>query len=133
MMHDVPFWRLLVLRAYYLLMAVGTALVFWPDLLAHDSAFGVKWGAQYALLCGLTPFAVLGLFYPLKMLPIVLYEFTWKALWLALVAAPLWLGDAMTDGVKSNVFACSIAIVLTPFVTPWVFVWRTLRAKRASA
>lgn len=73
--------RLNILRAYYALMAAGTIVMFWPDLVSHSDAWGIDTGAQYSLLGALTPFALLGLRYPLKMLPVILYEFTWKALW----------------------------------------------------
>ena len=124
--------RLHVMRAYYALMAIGTAVVFWPDLLSHSVAFGVQHGAQYALLSALTPFALLGLRYPLQMMPIIFYEFAWKLLWFILVVAPLWAADAMTPGVWSNVFACGIAIVLTPIVVPWKFLLDAIKPSSTS-
>lgn len=117
--------RLNVLRAYYALMALGSFAVFWPDLVSHSSTWGIDNGAQYALLGTLAPMALLGLRYPLKLLPLVLYEFLWKALWFIFVAGPLYAAGQMTEGVWSNVFACSIAIVLTPIVVPWGYLWRT--------
>lgn len=130
-MAEISRLRLNVLRAYYVLIAVGTIAVFWPPLLFHSPAWGVENGAQYSLLGALSPFALLGLRYPLKMLPIVFYEFLWKALWFVFVAGPLWMHGGMTDGVWSNVFACGIAIVLTPIVVPWSHVWRTYVAAPA--
>lgn len=116
--------RLNILRAYYALMAVGTTAIFWPSLIQHSAEWGIENGAQYSLLAALTPFAFLGLRYPLKMLPIILYEFTWKAFWLIFVVAPVYHADRMTDLVWSNVFACSIAIVLTPIIMPWRYFWQ---------
>ncbi|WP_420606166.1 hypothetical protein [Novosphingopyxis sp.] len=121
---EVSVFRLSILRAYYVLMAVGTMAIFWPDLISHTNDWGIDTGAQYSLLGALTPFALLGLRYPLKMLPIILYEFAWKALWFIFVVAPLWSNDAMTEGVWANVFACGIAIVLTPIVLPWRYFWQ---------
>lgn len=115
--------RLNVLRAYYALIAFGTALVFWPDLLDHSSDWGIRNGAQYSLLGALAPLALLGLRYPLQMLPLVIYEFVWKVLWFIFVVAPLYIGDQMTEGVWGNVVACGVAIVLTPLVMPWRYFW----------
>lgn len=117
--------RLNMLRAYYALMAFGTLAVFWPDLLNHSHEWGIRNGAQYSLLGALAPLSLLGLRYPLKMLPLVIYEFLWKALWFIFVVAPLYAGGQMTDGVWSNVFACGVAIALTPIVMPWRYFWRT--------
>jgi hypothetical protein len=117
--------RLNVLRAYYALMALGSFAVFWPGLLSHTSRWGIDNGAQYALLSALAPAALLGLRYPLKLLPLALYEFLWKALWFIFVAGPLYAGGHMTAGVWSNAAACSIAIVLTPIVMPWRYLWQS--------
>lgn len=122
-MLEVSLWRINILRAYYALMAFGTIAVFWPSLLVHGDEWAIRGGAQYALLCALSPFALLGLKYPLKMLPIILYEFVWKALWFIFIVAPLWLHDQLTPEVISNIYACSIAIVLTPIIVPWNYLW----------
>ena len=121
----VSLLRLNLLRAYYALIGFGTAATFWPDLVSHTPDWGIRADAQYSLLAALSPLALLGLRYPLAMLPIVIYEFVWKALWFAFVAGPLFFADRMTDGVWSNVVACGVAIVLTPFVVPWRWLWRT--------
>lgn len=117
--------RLNILRAYYALIGFGTPVVFWPDLLNHSHEWGISNGAQYSLLGALAPLALLGLRYPLKMLPLIIYEFLWKAMWFVFVVAPLYAGDRMTDAVWGNVFACGVAIVLTPIVMPWRFFWRS--------
>lgn len=121
---DVSIPRLTILRAYYALMGVGTMVVFWPDLISHSDDFGINAGAQYSLLGALSPLALVGLRYPLKMLPVIIYEFLWKTLWFLFVVAPLWSHGRMTDDVWANVFACSVAIVLTPVVMPWRYFWK---------
>ena len=124
-MVDTSRYCLLLLRAYYALIGFGTMAVFWPALLSHSDAWSADNGVQYSLLGALSPLALVGLRYPLKMLPIVIYEFVWKSLWFIFVMAPLWRHGAITDQVWSNVVACGIAIALTPVVVPWRYVWRT--------
>lgn len=124
-MPEVPLYRLYILRAYYALIAFGTMAVFWPSLVSHSDSWGVENGAQYSLLSALSPLMLVGLRYPLKMLPIIIFEFVWKALWFVFVAGPLWMHGQMTDQVWSNVFACGISIVLTPIVVPWGYLWKT--------
>lgn len=67
--------RLNVLRAYYTLVAFGTVMTFWPALVSHSPDWGIAHGAKYSLLAALSSLALLGLRQPLKMLPIVIYEF----------------------------------------------------------
>lgn len=121
---EVSVVRLTVLRFYYALMAFGTMAVFWPELISHTDEWGIQAGAQYSLLGALTLLALLGLRYPLKMLPVIIYEFVWKALWFIFVAAPLWSHGRMTEDVWANVFACGLAIVLTPVIVPWRYFWQ---------
>ncbi len=128
---EVSVLRLSILRAYYALMAFGTMALFWPDLISHTDAWGIDAGAQYSLLAALSPLALLGLRYPLKMIPLIVYEFLWKALWLLLVVTPLWTNGALTENVRANVFACSIAIILTPIIMPWRYFWQTYVAAPA--
>lgn len=128
---SVSLLRLNILRAYYAFMAFGTAAVFWPSLLNHSHEWGIAHGAQYSLLAALSPLALLGIRYPLKMLPVICYEFAWKALWFVFIVAPLYAADRMTDDVWANVFACGIAIILTPLVLPWRHVWQTYVAAAA--
>ena len=129
--HSASLLRLNILRAYYAFMAFGTAAVFWPSLLHHSHEWGIAHGAQYSLLAALSPLALLGIRYPLKMLPVIFYEFAWKALWFVFIVAPLYAADRMTDDVWANVFACGIAIILTPLVLPWRHVWQTYVAAAA--
>lgn len=124
-MAAVPIYRLYMLRAYYALIAFGSMAVFWPSLISHSDEWGVAHGAQFALLGALSPLFVVGLRYPLKMLPLIIYEFVWKCLWFVFVAGPLWMHGHMTEGVWSNVFACSISVVLTPIIVPWPYLWKT--------
>ncbi|MET1087952.1 MAG: hypothetical protein ABWY04_12665 [Arthrobacter sp.] len=38
----------------------------------------------------------LGVRYPLKLIPILLFEMIWKVIWLSTVALPLWPAGALT-------------------------------------
>ncbi len=66
----------------------------------------------FSLLC------LLGLRYPLQLLPILLWELLWKTLWLAIVALPQWWAGHVDDAIKPNLFACSF-VVLVIVAMPW--------------
>jgi hypothetical protein len=65
--------RLHLLRAGYLLMGVGLALVKWP-LLPDARALPLYEGVTLCLLTAMSLLAFLGLRYPVKLLPMLLFE-----------------------------------------------------------
>ena len=122
-MDTVSTLRLNLLRCGYLLLAAGIGTYMWPTLLMQGPRLDLMQGVELSLLCTLGLMSVLGLRYPLRMLPLLLFEMMWKALWLLRIALPLWLDHRMTPDVVSMAFACSIAIVF-PFLVPWGYVVR---------
>jgi len=118
-MNDVSTLRLYLLRAMYLLMAVGLAVTIWPHIiLPPDLAAGPK-SVIRALLGALAVMSLLGLRYPLEMLPILLFELLWKLIWVAASAIPMWRGPGLDDYASDTLFACLMGIVLVPLAIPW--------------
>ena len=72
-MQEVSTARLYALRGVYLLIVVGLGATIWPLLLdparTPDHMRGVVW----ALLAAVSLLALLGMRYPLKMLPVVFF------------------------------------------------------------
>ena len=89
--------HLWVMRAMYLIMAVGIGLTIWPSIVSHDSDLPRMTGVAQALLGTIGLLALLGLRYPLQMLPLLLVELTWKAIWLVAFALPRWLDGTLDE------------------------------------
>jgi len=123
-MTPVPLWRLQLLRAFYLLLAVGTAINFGPMLGSHSVEWAQRKGEVAAMLSALAVLCLLGLRHPLQMLPILLFELAWKVIWLLVFAWPLWRAGALTPGVEESAWACLSGVVLTPLVLPWRHLWQ---------
>ena len=68
---EVSLARLYVLRAMYLLLVIGGAVFFLPQLIGHEP---MARGVIPSMLGGLWVLACFGLRYPLQMLPILLFE-----------------------------------------------------------
>ena len=116
--------RLNIMRVGYAFMGVGLVIVKWPILLQGAApSLPVFEGVVACLLTAMSLLAFLGLRYPTRMLPILLFEVTWKVIWIAAVAVPhLVTGDldAATSGVLFN---CSFVVVILA-VIPWRYAWR---------
>ena len=119
---DLSLTRLHLIRAGYLLMAVGLALVKWP-LLPDAATLPLYEGVTLCLLTAMSLLAFLGLRYPVKLLPVLLFESAWKLLWLALVALPKAATGDLDPATTETLVNCSLVVVILA-VIPWPYVWR---------
>ena len=123
-MNDVSTLRLYLLRAMYLLIAVGLALTIWPHIIAPTSLVAGPNSVIRALLGALAAMCLLGLRYPLRMLPLLLFELLWKLIWVVASAIPMWLGPGLDQHASDTLFATLMGVVLVPIVLPWGYVFR---------
>jgi len=121
--------RLYGLRVFYLVIAAGLGVFVWPDVIHHTPDFAAAQGVRYALLAGLGLTAALGLRYPVQMLPILLFELLWKAIYLIAFALPLWSAHQITAAVAEDIKAVLMVVVFIP-VVPWGYVFSQYVAKR---
>ncbi|GAA3299045.1 hypothetical protein Dvina_20120 [Dactylosporangium vinaceum] len=115
--------RLYVMRAGYAFMGVGLALVKWPLLFQSPEALPVPAGVVTCLLTAMSLLAFLGLRYPVRMLPVLLFEVTWKVIWIAAVAVPHLIAGDMDDAARKVLINCSLVVVIIA-VIPWRYAWK---------
>lgn len=129
-MNGVSPLRLWVMRAFYLFMAVGIGATVWPLIIGHPADLPRMTGVALALLGTIGLLALLGLRYPLQMLPLLLFELIWKAVWLAAFALPRWLGGSLDERMRTTMFETSLGAVLL-LVIPWRYVFHHYARKPA--
>jgi hypothetical protein len=115
--------RLYAMRSGYLLMGVGLALVKWPKL-PDAHTLTLYEGVTLCLLTAMSLLAFLGLRYPVKLLPVLLFEAAWKLLWFGLVALPMALDGGLHGGFSTVAVNCSLDVVIIA-VIPWRYTWAT--------
>ncbi|MGA2076416.1 MAG: hypothetical protein ABSH52_23245 [Terriglobia bacterium] len=121
-LHEVSLFRLYTLRAAYLVMAAGLAVYIWPAVIHHSNEFAVAQGVRVALLAGLGATAALGLRYPVQMLPVLLFEMVWKAIYLTAFALPLWSAHQINAAVAEDIKAVLMVVIFIPLI-PWRYVF----------
>jgi hypothetical protein len=105
-------------------MAAGIGLTIWPRILGAGAAPPHMTGVAFALLGTIGLLSLLGLRHPLRMLPLLLFELAWKAIWLAAFALPRWLDGTLDAAMRASVFEVSLGAVLL-LVIPWRYAWAT--------
>lgn len=118
---DVSLLRLYVLRATYLLLVVGLGAMIVPELVSHEPAAR---GVIPSLLGALWLMAFLGLRHPLQMLPLLMFEFAWKSIWLFDFGLSQWVSGQRPPTFADDFFAIGVGVILMPLVIPWPYVWR---------
>lgn len=118
---EVSLVRLYLLRAAYLLLVIGLGAMIVPELLSHPT---ISRGVIPSLLGAVWALAFLGLRYPLQMLPLLFFEFAWKALWMLAYGLPQWFSGELPPTFAEDAFNIGLGVVLMPLVIPWGYVWR---------
>jgi hypothetical protein len=125
---EVSAFRLYALRAGYLLLVVGLGSQIWPAMIHHTKPWDLMQGVANSMLAAMSALAVLGIRYPLRMLPLLFFELLWKAIWLIAIALPLWSAGHMDTDTVATVQACLMAVVF-PIVIPWSYVFANFGKK----
>ena len=126
---EVSLLRLYTLRVAYFVMAAGIAVYFWPSVLHHSNEFAAAQGIRFALLAGLGATAALGLRYPVQMLPVLLFELVWKAIYLIAFGLPMWSAHQITAAAAEDIKAVVMVVIFIPLI-PWRYVFAQYVLKR---
>jgi hypothetical protein len=121
-MSEVSTFRLYLLRAVYLLIALAMGLQIWPGILQHPRDLEHMRGVVRSVLGAVTLLSVLGIRYPIRMLPLLLFELVWKSIWLLSFGLPLWSAHQLDAATGETFKACVMGVVLFPIAIPWGYV-----------
>jgi hypothetical protein len=119
-MSEVSTFRLYTLRAMYLYMVVGLAIFKWPGILNPPPGLSNDGSIVASVLAALSLLAVLGLRYPVKMLPLLFVEFLFKFIWF-LGWGPFT--QQLGLDAQQTMIGVLMGIVLVPLAVPWGYVF----------
>lgn len=117
--------NIFALRLFYLLMATLLAKDAWTYILAHKEPWKSYEATAWCVWASVGVLAASGVFYPLRMLPIILFDILYKSLWLVLVALPLLRAGTLEGSNAEGTTWVYAPIILLALVTPWGYVFRT--------
>lgn len=113
-----------LLRLFYLLIAVFVGSEAWLALIRHQGAWNHTVALTWCVFAAYSTLSIIGLFRPLRMLPIMLFVLLYKSLWLLTVAVPLWRSGSMAGDPAEEMAGVFMWIPVLYLVIPWGHVWR---------
>jgi hypothetical protein len=117
--------KIYVMKLFFLLMFLFVAKDAWTKLITHSGDWNPEIAVAWCSIAAYTTLSGLGIFHALKMLPIMLFMFLYKGLWLGFVAYPLW-SNGQLAGTEAEGWAQIFILIVIPIIfTPWGYVFKT--------
>ncbi|HTB89274.1 MAG TPA: hypothetical protein VK743_15035 [Steroidobacteraceae bacterium] len=114
-----------LLRLLYVLMFFVLGKDSWTHVLAHRGSWNPTDAMVWCVWSAFATLAGVGIFRPLKMLPILLLEIFYKVLWLIVVAYPLWSSNTLTGSPAEGMTSAFLWVLLPIVAVPWWYVFQT--------
>jgi len=117
---EVSLARLYIIRAAALLGIWG----LFPTVETLATHTALDRGVHKALISGLWVTSLFALRYPLKMVPILLFELVWKLIWLLAFGLPEWRSGVGSPQLQGDLWSIGAFPAVVVLVIPWGYVWR---------
>ena len=118
---QVAMWRIYALRFIYLLIFLGLSSFVWQQLFLESAEWPVMRGVAKSMMAALALLCLLGIRYPLQLLPVLLFETLWKTLWILAIAIPA-RGSGQWAMIEPTFYEV-VGIIIVYFIMPWSYVW----------
>lgn len=113
------------MRVPYFLTGVLFTITIWPSLIANWGGFDPMTGVAMSFWGALSALALLGLRFPIKMLPVLLIQFTYKLIWIGAVGLPLQARGELDASSQELFTANLVGVVIDAIAIPWLYVIKT--------
>lgn len=129
----VPRIKIYLLRLVFVLMAVFLGLDAWTHILTFQGEWDPAAAAAWSIWASYSVLAIPGIFYPLKMLPLVMLEILYKLIWLVVVAYPLWSEGTLHGSAANEMTYAFLWVALPIAAMPWKYAVNTYLKPRPGA
>ncbi len=111
-------YRLYVLGAAYLVLGLAQGLRTWPAILPHARPWNFWHGVGASFFGALTLLCLLGVRYPVRMMPLLIFESLWKRIWVPPAWLPRYLGHTLGPDIANSFAGIFPGVVIVPLVLP---------------
>ncbi len=112
-----------LLRLVFVLMFFVLGRNTWTHILTHQGPWEPINAVAWCVWTAFATLAGLGIFRPLRMLPILLLEIFYKVLWLIIVAYPLWSQGKLVGSPAEGTTSAFLWVILPIAAVPWGYVF----------
>jgi hypothetical protein len=110
-----------LLRLLFVLVFVFVGYDSWTYILHHKGSWDHVKAAAFCMWASYSLLSILGVFHPLKMLPLVMFEIMYKIVWLIIVAYPLWSANQLAGSPAEGMTYAFLWVVLPIVAMPWKY------------
>jgi hypothetical protein len=121
---ELSLFRLYLLRAAFLILGLAQGSITWPAIVHHVQPWDFWHGVGASFFGALTALSLLGVRYPIRMLPLLIFEIAWKLIWTLAIWLPLWLAHRVDADTAANFLSISLGVVIVPLFLPWGYIWK---------
>ncbi|PCJ97180.1 MAG: hypothetical protein COA50_05955 [Flavobacteriaceae bacterium] len=119
-----PKWRLHIMRALFFLNFISVGFDNWSKVLFPEEQLDLMTGVAVSFWAGFALLNLIGVRFPLKMLPILMLQLLYKSGWILGTYLPAKSSGLLDAGLKEFFWICIAGIVLNLFIIPWGYVYR---------
>ncbi|TVZ41147.1 hypothetical protein P886_0486 [Alteromonadaceae bacterium 2753L.S.0a.02] len=121
--------RVTLLRVMYLFIVFGNALTILPLIVFPENNIADANTVVASMLGALMLLSGVGILFPTKMLPILLWELTWKTIWMFNFALRMWLDGGLDSYAQESAVAVAVGLVTVPLVLPWKYLYHSYQPR----
>jgi hypothetical protein len=126
----VSTFRLYLLKFFYCMAVPFLGIQVWTELFTHEGPWQPLPAVAFSFWAAFSALALLGIRHPLKMIPLLVLQFSYKLIWLIIVAYPLWSANQLAGSpalalTKAN----AMGLVLDVLIIPWPYVLKNFILK----
>ncbi|MDF1697880.1 MAG: hypothetical protein P1U56_18675 [Saprospiraceae bacterium] len=115
--------KVYVLKLFFALMFFMAGKDAWTKIIQHEGTWQPEVAVAWCAIAAYTTLSGIGIFHTLRMLPIMLFMFFYKGLWLIIVAYPLWTDNQLAGSVYEE-WTFTFLILIIPFLfAPWGYIF----------
>ena len=121
--------RLYAMRSVYLFNAIVIGFGAWSELtnqrrlINGGKSWDLIYGIAFSLYAAYALLMLLGVRFPVRMLPLLLLQILYKTIWLIGVGYPLWSAGRLNPAAIGSIKFFASIVILDLIVIPWPYVF----------